>query len=115
MRHNPNAYCSDAGYSSVEKALWEPLARIVLEAAYEGTLRAALAALHRHGGDGGSDRVYLTLVGGGVFSNPLSWICDAMYNALVTVRGTGLKVFVVVYRAPAPKEVEHLLERLQSL
>lgn len=98
----------------MDTKLWEPVARIVLEAAYEGTLSAAVSAMHRHGGKGGSNRVYLTLVGGGVFMNPIQWICDAMFNALLKYRGIGLQVFVVVFRAPAPVEIENVFERLRS-
>lgn len=95
--------------------LWEPLARIVLEAAYEGTLSAALASMHRHGGEGGSDRVYLTLVGGGVFRNPMHWICDAMHSALLKFRGTGLKVFAVVFHAPGPQRLTNMFDRLHNM
>lgn len=95
--------------------LWEPLARVALQAAYEGTLCAALNAMHRHKGEGGSDRVFLTLVGGGVFGNPMHWICDAMHNALLKVKDAGLKVFVVVYKDPAPLELTNILSRLRHV
>ena len=47
--------------------LWEPLARLVLEAAYEATLLAALRQ--------GSRVVFLTLLGGGVFKNDVRHSC----------------------------------------
>ena len=73
---------------------WERIARIVLEAAYEATL---LAARINHQ-QGGSDVVYLTRIGGGVFRNPLAWIDDAIRLAHERVPGPG--VTIVSYGGP---------------
>ena len=62
-------------------ATWEPLASLVLEASYEATILAAEEARVRHGGADGSDKLFLTLLGGGVFGNKISWITDAMERA----------------------------------
>ena len=74
-------------YGNSAKHLWEPLARLILEASYEATLLAAQAC--------NSNKVYLTLLGGGVFGNDDSWIADSMLRALSVV--SGLDVHVVSY------------------
>ena len=58
-------------YSRNPQHLWAPFAKLVLEASYEATLLAAAETALRHGGEGGSKRVYLTALGGGVFGNDM--------------------------------------------
>lgn len=93
-------FCSalPVAYGEPPAQAWEPLARLVLEAAYEGTLRAA-AALHAAGG---SPQVLLTRVGGGVFGNAAAWIDDAIDRALATVAHAGLEVLLVSPGEPHP-------------
>lgn len=95
------AYCSafPVGYSEVREETWEPLARLLLEASYEATLRAAVI----NANNGGSNKVFLTLVGGGVFGNEMSWILDAIKRALRVMEGSGLDVRVVSYRNSRPE------------
>lgn len=89
------AYCSafPVAYSGVSTSSWESVARLLLEASYECTLRAAL--LNWDGG--GSSIVYLTLVGGGVFRNNKNWIFEAMERAFFVMRDSGLDVRIVSY------------------
>lgn len=77
-------YCSaiSCGYTNIPIKLWEPLARIILEANYEATIWAA--AINRL--LGGSKDVFLTFVGGGVFKNELEWITDAIGRAIVIAK-----------------------------
>ena len=77
--------------------MWAPFASLVLEASYEATLLAALEACARHGGAGGANRVYLTLLGGGVFGNRLEWIVRAIRRACAGLRGVALNVHIVSY------------------
>lgn len=74
-------------YGTPPRHLWEPLARLVLEASYEATLLAAQAR--------NIDKVYLTLLGGGVFGNETDWIADSILRALSKV--SGLDVGIVSY------------------
>jgi hypothetical protein len=94
------AYCSalPVGYSSVPARLWEPFARLVLEASYEATLCAALLNQKATG----NNRVYLTLLGGGVFGNPVGWIVDAIRRAIEKFRHHDLQISVVSYRNANP-------------
>jgi len=73
------AYCSalPLGYSSVSRQKWESFARLILRATYRGTFAAAAQNAYRTG----NNKVYLTLVGGGVFGNPINWILDAIGQA----------------------------------
>ncbi|MCC6539768.1 MAG: hypothetical protein IT162_19625 [Bryobacterales bacterium] len=84
----PVAYCAP-----MPKELWRPFACLVLDAAYEATLCAAIT--------GGYRRLYLTMLGGGVFGNEPAWILDAMERALKLYwRAADLDVVVVSYPRP---------------
>ena len=91
------AYCSALPLSynrDSDPALWQPFARLVLEAAYEATLLAGVINASR---PGGSNSLYLTLLGGGAFGNQREWILDAIRRALESVRGQALDVWLVSY------------------
>src|SRR3954468_13074580 len=62
------AFCSalPVAYSQVPSPHWELFGSLVLEAAYEATLWAAVINAQR----GVSNVVFLTLLGGGAFGNP---------------------------------------------
>lgn len=90
------AFCSavSCAYTSAPLADWAPLAQLVLEAAYQATLWAAIA--------GGCDKAFLTFIGGGVFGNDMDWIAGAIGRAVAAVDGYGLEVVVVHFRAVEP-------------
>ncbi|MCB0628716.1 MAG: hypothetical protein R2824_36065 [Saprospiraceae bacterium] len=94
------AYCSalPIGYSQVPAVQWEPFARLILEATYEATFYAAL----RHLKATGNDQLFLTLVGGGVFGNPLHWILDAIEKTVLQFKHVPLDVKIVSYGASNP-------------
>jgi len=102
------AYCSalPVAYGAPAVDAWEPFARLVLQAAYEGTLCAARLNADRTG----CRRAYLTLLGGGAFGNPRPWILDALRRALELHRDADLDVAVVSYGSSDP-EVRRLGER----
>ncbi len=70
--------------------MWEPLARLVLDAAYEATLLAT--ALHA---DHDAPRVFLTLLGAGAFGNPVGWVVAAIARAAEQTHALGLDIKVV--------------------
>lgn len=76
---------------------WAPLATLVLEAAYEATLWAAIINAQR----GASGTVLLTMLGGGAFGNNPAWIQAAMQRAIEQVKGHGLDVVLVSYGVPS--------------
>ncbi|MEZ0358919.1 hypothetical protein [Mycobacterium sp. SA01] len=94
------AFCSalPLGYSRLQRGEWDLFARLVLEATYEATLLAAA----EQAGEGGSNIVLLTRVGGGVFGNEGSWIDDAIERALSVVEDAGLDVYIVGHRGVEP-------------
>jgi hypothetical protein len=93
------AFCSalPVRYTSVPAVHWKPFASLVLEAAYEGTMWAAVLNAQR----GASNVVLLTSLGGGAFGNEESWISDAMRRALKVTSGFDLDVKLVSYAAPS--------------
>ncbi|MEM7575543.1 MAG: hypothetical protein AAF433_21745 [Bacteroidota bacterium] len=89
------AYCSALPvlYSSEPAALWEPFAGLVLEATYEATFYAALRNRDRTG----SNKLFLTLVGGGAFGNRPEWIIDAILQTLEKFKQEELEVAFISF------------------
>jgi hypothetical protein len=105
------AYCSalPVGYSSHPASMWEGFARLVLEAAYEATLCAAIP----NSATDGDNRVFLTLLGGGVFGNQTEWIIDAILRALKLYQGTDLEVAIVSFGS-SRREIQQLLDQVHA-
>lgn len=87
-------------------SLWQPFAKLILEAAYEATLWAAVLHAER----GGKKTLLLTRLGEGAFGNDDAWIDAAMHRALSEARGFGLDVVLVSYDATPKAMLE--LERV---
>jgi hypothetical protein len=89
------AYCSalPVAYSRQSADLWGEFARLVLEASYEATLCAAIL----NSRDNGTNRVFLTLLGGGAFGNATDWIMAAITRALTLHADRDLDVVIVSY------------------
>ena len=85
-------------YSNVEADLWEPFARLILEATYEATFWAALKNYQQTN----SNKLFLTLVGGGAFGNKPHWILESLQKVISKFRNTPLDVKIVSFRAPNP-------------
>jgi hypothetical protein len=95
------AFCSAlpvSYYPEVPRALWKEFASLVLEAAYEATLCAAICNAQR----GASNIVLLTRLGGGAFGIPEEWIQGAMRRALRLASSVDLDVRLVSYGEPSP-------------
>mgnify|MGYP000718270493 CR=1 FL=1 len=90
------AYCSalPVSYAGHPPELWQPFARLVLEAAYEATLWAAVLNHEQTG----CKQVYLTLLGGGAFGNQTTWIMDSAERALTICKNCNLEAVIVSYR-----------------
>jgi hypothetical protein len=89
------AYCSalSVAYSHHPSHLWAAFARLILEAAYEATVCTALLNATSHG----SNRLFLTLLGGGAFGNETAWIIGGMQRALTLYKDVNLDVAIVSY------------------
>ncbi|TXM99098.1 hypothetical protein FV242_26695 [Methylobacterium sp. WL64] len=101
-------FCSalPVAYTRLPAATWAPFARLVLEAAYEGTLLAGVLNAARVA----SDRVLLTRLGGGAFGNADAWIDAAMLQALRLVGDRDLDVSIVSYGRP-PSDLSELVRQ----
>lgn len=110
-RRVSQAFCSalPVGYSDHHPRHWEPFGRLVLQAAYEATLLAAV----EQAAAGGSATVLLTRLGGGVFGNADAWIDDAIERALGVVSDAGLDVAIVCRGSVLPA-VAALADRWSS-
>lgn len=93
-------FCSalPVAYGTGAPELWQPFARLVLEAAYEATFAVAVATAARTG----NRTLLLTALGGGAFGNPLPWVRDALERALHLHRDDGLDVRLVSHARPHP-------------
>lgn len=83
------------------------MARMVLEAAYEATFAAAVI----NAADTGVHKLFLTLLGGGVFGNDDAWITAAIERAFKIHATHGLDVQIVSYGQSQPA-VNELVSRL---
>jgi hypothetical protein len=104
-------YCSalPVAYTDLAEAAWEPLARIILEGAYEATFWSALMQYQ----ETGNRNLYLTLLGGGAFGNRLEWIIDAIDRSLQLFLRSGLRVKIVSY-GRSRAEVRRLVDKYAS-
>ena len=100
--HRPlvsQAFCSalPVAYSRVSPSYWEAFASLVLQAAYEATMSAAVLNAQR----GASNVVLLTQLGGGAFGNHDDWIHAAMRRALEMMSRFALEVRLVSFGEPS--------------
>jgi hypothetical protein len=102
-------YCSalPVAYNGHPQQHWQAFATLVLEASYEACFCAAILNAAQHG----NNRIYLTLLGGGVFGNDIAWIVQAMERSLSRYREYGLDVVIVSYGQSNP-HIRQLVERM---
>ena len=105
------AYCSalPVAYGRQKKEQWAEFAQLILDAAYEATLAAAVI----NAAKSGVNRVFVTLLGGGVFGNDDGWITAAIERAFCRHAEHGLDVRIVSYGQSNPV-VSELVARLGS-
>ena len=91
------AYCSalPVAYSDHSPHLWVEFAQLILEASYEATICTAILNSAKHG----NNRLFLTLLGGGVFGNETDWIIAGIQRALNLYEHADLDVAIVSYGA----------------
>ena len=89
------AYCSalPVAYSEYSSRLWERFSRLILEASYEATICAGILNYINTG----NNKIFLTLIGGGVFGNDIDWITGAIQRALNLYKDIALDVVIVSY------------------
>ena len=94
-------FCSalPVAYSNIPSKNWNHFPRLILDATYELTFLVALQNLNRTG----CNKLYLTLVGGGVFGNKLEWILSSISRSLRMFSGVPLDVKIVSYGTSKPE------------
>jgi hypothetical protein len=104
------AYCSalPVAYANQPANLWPEFAQLILDAAYEATICAAIL----NAAETGNQSVFLTLLGGGVFGNDTAWIMAAIQRALTLYEDAGLEVAIVSYGA-SKLAVQQLVQQMQ--
>lgn len=104
-------YCSalPVAYSQVPAELWANFAKLILEATYEATICSAILNFQKTG----NNKVYLTLIGGGVFGNDKQWILEAIERALKLYEYADLDIFIVSYGASDPY-IQKLVHNFQK-
>ena len=105
-------YCSalPVAYSNQPANLWQQFARLILEASYEATLCTAILNSHKNG----SNKLFLTLLGGGAFGNATDWIFNGIERALNLYRDVDLEVIIVSYGS-SKQFVQQLVERFRLI
>ena len=105
-------YCSalPIGYSLVEENNWEEFARLILAGTYEATIRAGLINSTRTN----NNRIFLTLVGGGVFGNKKEWIIESLLENLQLFKKESLDLRIVSYGTSNPV-VQEIIQRFKTL
>jgi hypothetical protein len=106
------AYCSalPVAYSEHSASLWQRFARLVLEASYEATICAAIL----NSTTNGSNRLFLTLLGGGAFGNETQWIISSIQRALDLYKHVELDVSIVSYYS-SNQYVQKLVKQYQNI
>ena len=84
---------SDIIIPAVEAGTWAELAQLVLQAAYEATICAAIINQ--------SNKLFLTLLGGGAFGNEDAWIIGAIERAVIRYREHDLDIAIVSHSRSA--------------
>ena len=88
-------------------ASWAPLARPVLDGAFEATLLVGSILARQRGT---RVKVYLTGLGAGAFGNPSLWVCSALERALKRHLRSPIDVMLVHYHRQ-PSQQYQALER----
>jgi hypothetical protein len=104
-------YCSalPIGYLQYPLELWDSFAKVILEALYEATICVGILNFRKTG----NNKVYLTLVGGGVFGNKTEWIIDAIKRSLNLYSHTGLDIIIVSHKY-SNLHVKELIDEIRS-
>lgn len=105
-----NATALPVSYADFPHDDLEPFARLILEAAYEATLAAAVL---NHTATG-CDKLFLTLLGGGAFGNAETWVVESLQLAIERFADAPLRVAIVSF-GRSNKAVRGLVKQWEAL
>lgn len=102
-------YCSalPVAYHNIDTSKWEIFAQFILNAAYEATFAAAVL-------NKSSNKLYLTLVGGGAFGNNKVWILNAISRAIEIYKNHDLDISIVSFQS-ADADIDSMIKSLSYL
>ena len=102
-------FCSalPVAYSPIPQDRWAPFASLVLDAAYEATFSAAVSNFSKTG----TNKLFLTLLGGGAFGNKMEWILSAILRSARLFSDSGLNVAIVSH-GRKNSEIEAMLSTI---
>lgn len=101
-------FCSalPVAYSDIKPDNWDHFPRLILDSTYELTFYVALQNFLKTG----CPKLYLTLVGGGVFGNKFEWILSAIGRSLELFANSGLDVKIVSYGGSKPEVAQFVCQ-----
>ena len=102
-------YCSalPVAYNhNIKTSYWEAFSRIILEVTYESTILAGVLNMEKYK----SNKVFLTLVGGGAFGNEEHWILESLQKVIRKYKKLPLDLRIVSYGRSNPSLVMSLEE-----
>ena len=111
-KHNVSqVYCSalPVAYSDLPTRDWKRFAQLILEASYE----CAFIACVLNSVQGGNNRLFLTLVGGGAFGNDNDSIINAIHRSLNIFRDVNINVAIVSH-GRSNNEVQALINKFNN-
>lgn len=99
----------------VETKFTQKITQDLLKAEYRATILAAWENSQLYPDLPGSNKLSLTLLGGGVFNNPYDLICDAISTNVDLIEESGLDVYVTCFNQDTFNEVkDYLLVDVES-
>ena len=87
------------------------IAKNLLMAEYKATILADRENSYRMEADNrkGAKKLFLTLLGGGVFRNPLSMIAEAILSCKKVIEESGLDIYIVCFDSYSFSQIEPIL------
>lgn len=103
-------FCSalPVSYNDIDEEKWEVFAKFILEAMYEATILQSMENYLMTN----SNKIFLTLLGGGAFGNNVNWIVDSISKVLTKYKHLPLDVQIVSY-GESNKEVQKMIKNME--
>ena len=112
IAHHIYAAAFNMGRNVIQNEFTEKISESLLEAEYRNAILCAWDNSIKYPDRAGSKKLYLTLLGGGVFGNPMDLICNQIAKCKDLIIDSGLDVYVVCYDEYTFAEVFPLLQEV---
>lgn len=95
-------FCSTIVFNIVKRnEKNEKIAAKLIEVEYEETIKSAWECSLKYPNHKGAKKLFLTLIGGGVFNNQLSSIVHTIERCENLIKKSGLQVFIILFNSAA--------------